>query len=179
MIASWIVEHLAGLPSLTRLALCLDERRSCELDPADGETYSADGGFHFTVFSNDKGDNLCHARVFEVTEVEEILLTHHYRSNRPNDLAWNLAVHYDDDDETNPDGFTVLEAPDPDADDMDGALDLSSYGGRPLPKNLLLWVYQEGGVEWRWTQGTRGVALPEHVWQYLREWHDEVASVQL
>lgn len=129
------------------------------------------------VFSNDHGEDLHHARVAEVTEVERWLLAHHRRWKGVVDLSWDWTFDYGD-DEINPDGVTVLESPYPDAYDMDGPLELSSYRGRPLPKSLLLWVYQEGGVAWAWTEGARGIALPEHVWQYLREWHDEVASAQ-
>jgi hypothetical protein len=53
-------------------------------------------------------------------------------------------------------------------------LELTVYGNWPLPYSLLDYVYEQAACEREWKEGQRGLKLPDHVWQYLRDWNREV-----
>jgi len=58
-------------------------------------------------------------------------------------------------------------------------LELTVYCEWPLPYALLDYVYEQAGYEREWKEGRRGLELPEHVWEYLREWHREVCMMPI
>lgn len=55
-------------------------------------------------------------------------------------------------------------------------IELTHYKGRPLPFNLLDHIYSRIEHERFPAKGQRGLTLPEHVWDLLEGWYQEVTS---
>lgn len=180
VLAPWLVRALPDLPSLTRLQLRNDRVAYPEWPPGDFDwcvTQPCDSeptrprGFVFKAFEDPTtGHQLVHARIVYPMGNEATYLGHHYASYEPEDLSWDRAIIHDDDLYINPNGPMVVNSEHPYRDDMEGVLDFTSYCGRPLPKSVLRWVYEESGLDWDWTEGARDVRLPDHAWDYLAAW---------
>lgn len=74
-----------------------------------------------------------------------------------------------------------LDFRDPDADDNLTAVmcDLTNYRGYNLPYALLDYVYSQIDRSKEWTDGQRGLPLPDHVCEVLNDWVEEIAKLRI
>lgn len=74
-----------------------------------------------------------------------------------------------------------LDFRDPDADDNLTAVmcDLTNYRGYNLPYALLDYVYSQIDRSKEWTDGQRGLPLPDHVCEVLNDWAEEIAKLRI
>jgi hypothetical protein len=73
-----------------------------------------------------------------------------------------------------------LDREDPDADGpKTGISDLTCYQGYNLPFVLLDYVYSQIDCPREWTEGQRGLPLPDHVWEVLDDWVEEIEKLKI
>lgn len=76
-----------------------------------------------------------------------------------------------------------IDAEDPDATDIktgkyEFPYELTCYKDHNLPLVLLDYVYSQTDCPRDWTEGQRGSILPDHVWELLDGWIDEVKELR-
>ena len=142
-------------------------------------TEAIKNGFRFSTFTNGT-ETLVHLKkAVTVVDSETVMYVAAWSSGEPV-TAWPVALSEVDDRDSSPgrEGESVSSSEAyPQAlykIGDDDCLEFTSFNGHPLPVSLLAYVYERIDLEREWSEGQRGLSLPEDVWQLLRDWATEI-----